>query len=40
MSKFAYLVCAMVLGSVLVGCAQIEPQRFDNTNTSVYKDGR
>jgi hypothetical protein len=40
MNKLAALVCVMVLGSILVGCAQIQPQRLYDTNQVVYKDAR
>lgn len=39
MSKLAGLVCAMVLGSLLIGCSSIEPQRMYNSDTVYYKDG-
>ncbi len=40
MSKFASLVCAMVLGSLLIGCSSVTPQRMYNSDTTYYKDGR
>ena len=41
MSKFACLVCALVMGSILVGCANVQPQRlYNDDHHVVYKDGR
>jgi hypothetical protein len=41
MQKLTYLICAMVLGSILAGCVQTQPQRqYQDNETSAYKDGR